>query len=150
MLHLEALVEQQRFGAALFTVQGYLRGVEDSAGALLDIHDSLAAIVAAGRQFVASFRAILLTPDLPKAHQEALLVSAEMFRAALADVLERRTLLLRVHPEATPFWPESLADEMADVLEDLEDLVETMALGLSAEFRAQIAAARAAAGLPAD
>lgn len=150
MTYLHAFVEQQRFGAALFTAQGYLTGIDAADGELLDIHEQLVAIATSGRRFLPAFRTLLNAIELPADDQRALLASAEAYRASLADVLSHRPGIVASRPDAAAFWPEALSGEMEDVLDDLDAIVETLALGLSPQFRAEIAAARAAVGSRAD
>ncbi len=77
------------------------------------------------------------------------LIAISAVVTALSAVIQDAASIVRDIPEIQAIWSEDHG-LIAETLEMFEKLEETLALGLSAEFRAEIESARSEAGIEAD
>jgi hypothetical protein len=61
----------------------------------------------------------------------------------LSCLIAHRDILMarRGRENVSPFWSDDLQDELMGLAEEMEDLQETIALGISAEFRRDVSEA---------
>ena len=151
------LQEQVEFQNRLRVTEGYAMAVRTQAQArraplmklLVELRRLLGQSLRSGDTMRVSLRGFL--QERQDQHEErelqGLLSHLHDNVAALRKIVGYRASLIRARRIVSAYWTDDLHERLLEQLEDVEDLTETLALGLSPAMRQEIAQCREEAGL---
>jgi hypothetical protein len=153
-----ALSEQERLRDSLTYILGFVSAVklqeppQLSVAQLRSFKEKLDHLGDLFKAFIAKDREVggRDTVEVPPDELARLLIALSAMIAALRAMMAVRAFIVDNVPEFASIWPEETQRIFEEGLDILEDVEETALLGLSAEFRAEIEAARKEAGIEAD
>jgi len=153
---LETLVEvseSNKATRAFIFAQGYMRALADAESRLSEAQrrewsELIKQAVLLARKFGPQVRSVVIkSREADEQAVRAFLARTVDVADAVRDMGAIRQKLLRRHPEAIDFWSDEAQAEIDHLSEIFDEAVETIALGLSADFHRAIEAARAEVGL---
>ena len=152
-----ALQEQDRYRSRIQVAEGYAMAVKRQAQArrsplnalMMELRRMLLTILKSGSHIRVSLRKLL--QENQDAYEErelqSLLWRLRDNAEGLRTIVGYRASLLRARPNVIVFWSPDIHDKLLEQVEDLEDLTETLALGLCPDVRAEIMHCRSESGL---
>jgi hypothetical protein len=107
---------------------------------LLSLRDKTQDVIQTGTLYARHLNASLCEREHPQDFLREQLGGLSGIIEALSGMIAGRDLLVRVHGYETvnPFWSEDLQESLIELNEEMEDIQETIALGLSSEFRNEV------------
>ena len=150
--------DSRHWNGAVYTARGYLRAVEAQSkvsrrniakSLLMGLRKNLTDVLKVGEPLLGKIKQELLKDQdsLSERDQQDILLMIANTNGALRACLVKRPSLLAASRMTGVYWDEILNGRLHDLLEGLEDIEETLALGLSREFRTTLEACRTEAGL---
>jgi hypothetical protein len=138
---------------AFIFAQGYMRALADAESTLSEVQrrqwsEIVKQAVATAQKVAPEVRSIVSkAQEAGEKEVRAFLARTVDVAVATRSIGEIRQELLRRHPDAIDFWSDEAQAQIDHLRDTFEEAVETIALGLNADFQKAIAAARAEAGL---
>ncbi len=151
-----ALQEYDQFRSKLQETSGFARAVRMQTHArgvsrklLVELRRLLIEVVRIGDRVRTMLRAFLNeSQDLHDERElQGLLSRLADSREGLRTIIGARAGLRRSYRQIVAYWKDDIQEQLETNLNDLDDLIETLALGLSPAFRREVEDARAEAGL---
>jgi len=107
---------------------------------LLDLRDAIQAVIETGTCYVRMLNASLCAHECPLDFLRGNLVCISGFIKALSGLIDvRHVLILKRGKEGvSPFWSDDLQEDLVGLSEEMEDAQETIAFGLSVDFRHEV------------
>jgi hypothetical protein len=145
--------ESNKATRAFIFAHGYMRALADAESSLSDAQrrewsEFIKQAVSLARKVGPQVRSLVIkSQEADENEVRAFLARTVNIANAVRDMAATRQELLRRHPEAIDFWSDAAQAEIDHLSETFDEAVETIALGLSADFHRAIEAARAEAGL---
>jgi hypothetical protein len=143
-----ALVEQNHFAGVVGEASGVVKIARAQSRlpkkSLLALRRAINAVLRTGNDLRASVRDLLRDEHIDECPQEALctmVANMTQQNTTLRGLLGRRSSLVAKRPLVGAYWSAHVHEKLLDLVDDLEDVCETLALGLSASFRQEVAAA---------
>ncbi len=109
-------------------------------GILLSLRDKTQDIIQTGTIYARHLNASLCECEQPQDFLREQLGGLSGIIEALSEIIAGRDILVHVHgyEVVNPFWSEDLQEALIGLNEEMEDIQETIALGLSGEFRDEV------------
>ena len=152
-----ALQEQDEYRSQLNVAEGYAKAVKRQAQArraplnalMMDLRRMLLKILRDGVGIHVSLRKLLEEnqDEYQERDLQGLLWRLRDNSESLRALISYRAPLIRARRNVVVFWSEEIHERLLDQIEDLEDLTETLALGLSATVHAEVDRCRSESGL---